>query len=112
MEEFIPGLDNKKFLGFWKGEEISESKFQAELDILEKFILNAIDKQLEIKISLWITFSIMASLKRYGKFTKVQKNDDEQSQWNQSKLAHSRPNWKYMPKKVPYINKLATIEKP
>lgn len=52
MEEFIPGLDNKKFLGFWKGEEISESKFQAELDILEKFILNAIDKQLEIKISL------------------------------------------------------------
>lgn len=52
MEEFISGLDNKKFLQFWKGEEIENSEFQAELDLFEKFIQNAIERQLEIKISL------------------------------------------------------------
>ena len=52
MEEYISGLDNKKFLTYWKGNEISESEFQKELDQLEKFMLNAIEKQLEIKISL------------------------------------------------------------
>ncbi|WP_299278003.1 hypothetical protein [uncultured Psychroserpens sp.] len=52
MEEFISGLDNKKFLEYWKGNEMKESEFQVELDFLEKFILNAMEQQLEIKISL------------------------------------------------------------
>ena len=52
MEEYISELDNKKFLKYWKGKEMTESEFQAELDLLEKFFLNAMEKQLEIKISL------------------------------------------------------------
>ncbi len=52
MEEFISGLDNKKFLEYWKGDQMKESEFQIELDTLEKFILNAINNKLEIKISL------------------------------------------------------------
>jgi len=52
MEEFISRLDNRKFLEYWKGKEINESEFQAELDLLEKFLLNAMKRQLEIKISL------------------------------------------------------------
>ena len=52
MEEYITGLNNKKFLEYWKGKEMNESEFQAELDLLEKFILNAMEQQLEIKISL------------------------------------------------------------
>ena len=52
MKEFIPGLDNKKFLEYWKGKEMDESEFQAELDVLEKFMLSAMEERLEIKISL------------------------------------------------------------
>lgn len=52
MEEYITGLDNKKFLEYWKGKEMNEFEFQAELELLEKFILNAMEQQLEIKISL------------------------------------------------------------
>ena len=52
MEEFISGLDNKKFLKCWKGEGLKESEFQGELDFLERFIIDAMEKQLKIKISL------------------------------------------------------------
>lgn len=52
MEEYITGLDNKKFLEYWKGKEMNEFEFQAELELLEKFILNAMEQKLEIRISL------------------------------------------------------------
>lgn len=51
MEEFLNGLDNKKFLEYWKGDE-EESNFNAYLDKIEKFILDAIDNNLELKIYL------------------------------------------------------------
>ena len=52
MEEFISGLDNKKFLEYWKGNQMKAAEFQIELDLLENFMLNAINNQLEIEISL------------------------------------------------------------
>ena len=52
MEEFISGVDNKKFTKFWKGDERDETEFQEELNSTEAFLLNAMNHQLEVKISL------------------------------------------------------------
>lgn len=51
LKEFISGLDNKKFWEYWKdGKE--ESDFNDHLDLLEEFLLNAMNSNLELKVYL------------------------------------------------------------
>lgn len=52
MEEHVSGVDNEKFLNYWKGENGNETEFNNHLDSIENIIRKSIEQKLELRIYL------------------------------------------------------------